>query len=260
MNHQGFYKFILPLQGDLFNENANSVDFEDVTKGRKGNHLVHLSDQGVPLVRTTTKYNKPAHNFSAIHHSIIEQIKVAANNHKAQLPTIAFNNALIEVYGKEYAKMKYHSDQCLDLQADSCIALFSCYEQPEELTEMALRKLKVRSKTTNEEMEFLLENNSVILFALSTNTMFQHKIVLENANQLQQENRWLGITFRHSKTFIQFKDNQPFFPNGKPLQLADEAQKAEFYKLRGKENKKLDFEYPEIDYTISISDTLEPIE
>ena len=72
------------------------------------------------------------------------------------------------------------------------------------------------------------------------------------------DNKWLGITFRKSKTFIQFQNNLPYFANGKPLKLADEVQQREFYKLRGQENKSLDFDYPSIAYTLSKSDTLLP--
>lgn len=257
-----FYKFILPLKKDLFNELSNSVDFEEVVKGRKGNHLVNLIEERIPIVRTTTKYNMPAHNFSRIHHMIVESINgVVKNNKDVQFPPLSFNNALIEIYGREYFKMKYHSDQCLDLDADSYIALFSCYERPDDLSEKMLRKLKAKSKTTDEEFEFYLENNSVILFPLSANTKFLHKIVLDsgsNQKSSESDNKWLGITFRKSKTFIQFKNNLPCFPNGDILTLADETQMKEFYKLRGEENRNMDFNYPDITYTISISDTINP--
>lgn len=262
MENTGFYKLILPLEGSLFQELSGSVEFEDVTKGRKGNHLVRLSDDVAPIVRTTTKYNKPAHNFAAIHDLIIENINGVANNQGgASFPPLLFNNALIEVYNRAYVKMKYHSDQCLDLEESSYIALFSCYEQPNEVSPANLRKLKVRDKISGEEFEFTLENNSVILFSLTTNTRFQHKIVLDiNPNQkaLGADNQWLGITFRKSKTFIYFEDDLPYFADGTLLKLADDAQRKEFYKLRGQENREMDFTYPDIVYTLSISDTMMP--
>ncbi|OJJ15426.1 hypothetical protein BKI52_39105 [marine bacterium AO1-C] len=261
MEKQGFYQLTLPLANDLFSELSTSIDFEGVTNGRVGNHLVNVSDEGIPIVRTTTKYNIPAHRFDALHRQIAESIKEAVGEQgQIQLPEVPFNNALIEVYGQEYFKMGYHSDQCLDLEADSYIALFSCYERPDELTRHHTRKLKVRSKTSEEEFEFLLENNSVVLFSLATNTQFQHKIVLEPVKGAKPDtdNKWLGITFRKSKTLIRFQDNLPHFANGGVLKLADEAQRKEFYKLRGQENKRLDFEYPAITYTISVADTLVP--
>ena len=73
-----------------------------------------------------------------------------------------------------------------------------------------------------------------------------------------KENRWLGITFRKSKTYIHFKDNAPFFPNGERLNLANDDQSKEFYKLRGQENKSMDFTYQDLFYTLSIGDTLMP--
>jgi len=261
MEKIGFHQFKLPLTGNLFTELSNAIDFEQVTQGRIGNHLVDMSEEGVPIVRTTTKYDIPAHNFDSLHHHITASIQeMVEGQAHIQLPDKPFNNALIEVYGQEYFKMGYHSDQCLDLERDSYIALFSCYERPEVLTKHHTRKLKIRSKTSQQEFDLLLENNSVVLFSLATNTQFQHKIVLEPAKGPKPpiDNKWLGITFRKSKTWIRFKDNLPYLPNGEVLQLADETQRKEFYKLRGQENKSLNFEYPLLPYTISVADTLVP--
>jgi hypothetical protein len=254
MQNHSFYKLILPFQRNLFRELSNFVDFEAVAKGRKGNLLVRPSQERVPIVRTTTLYNKPAHSFSTIHNQIVESIKNEAPIQGA----LDFNNALIEIYDRDYTKMKYHSDQALDLEDDSYIALFSCYERPDELSQNALRKLKVQCKTTQEMFEFTLENHSVILFSLATNTQFMHKIVLESSESVK-ENRWLGITFRKSKTFIHFKADLPYFSDGKLLKLADNQQSKTFYQLRGQENKGIHFIYPEIPYTLSVSDTIMPL-
>ncbi|RZK12476.1 MAG: hypothetical protein EOO43_18645, partial [Flavobacterium sp.] len=240
MNNSGFYKITLPLETNLFLELFNSVNFEDVARGRIGNHLVDVGNAGVPIVRTTTQYTIPAHNFSPIHHQLVDCINnTILKDSIDELPLMLFNNALIEVYDRNYVKMGYHSDQCLDLAAHSYIGLFSCYERPEELSEQSIRKLKVKDKITNEEFEISLTHHSVVLFSLLTNTKFLHKIVLEQvANQkpLESDNKWLGITFRQSKTFIQFKDNLPYFSNEKLMELANETQKAEFFKNRGQEN------------------------
>ena len=259
----GFYKWILPLQGDMFNELCSAVDFEELGKGRKGNHLVRLEDEHIPLVRTTSKYNKPAHRFSAAHHSIAQTIiATAQQEEELKGASVSFNNALIEVYEKSYHKMKYHSDQALDLDEDSYVALYSCYEHPDEVSLPLMRRLRIRDKATNEEHEFLLENHSVVLFSLATNSRYQHKIILDtstNKKDVLNENRWLGITFRQSKTIIQFKKGLPYFKNGEQLKLADENQQREFYMLRGEENKSMNFQYPWIGYTLSKSDTIMPI-
>ena len=193
---------------------------------------------------------------------IVDRIlEVAKNEVKLPEEAISFNNALIEIYDKSYFKMKYHSDQALDLEKNSYVALFSCYERPEELSAPLVRKLKLRDKVTNEEQEILLENNSVILFSLATNSKYQHKIFLDLSSKkkdLLRDNRWLGITFRKSKTFIRFENNLPWFGSGEELELADENQRREFYKLRGQENKSMDFKYPWIGYTLSKGDTMVP--
>lgn len=262
MNALGFYKYTLPLEGHLFDELSKSIDFEDVARGRKGNHLVDVSDMGVPIVRTTTKYTQPAHHFSPIHHKVIECIQCTVNpdGQALRLP-LSFNNALIEIYDRGYCKMNYHSDQALDLEADTCIALYSCYERPDAQSIQPLRTLKIKHKTSNEETAITLEHNSVVLFSLVTNTQYSHKIVLDQAPPLASaapDNRWLGITFRKSRTYIQFKHNIPYFTDGSALQLAGEAQQKEFYRLRGQENQHVSFAFPNLNYTISPGDMLEP--
>lgn len=262
MNSSGFYKITLDLETNLFNELLGVTDFEPVVKGRIGNHLVNVGDNGIPIVRTTTKYNIPAHNFSAIHHMLVGRINdTIRENDLAGVPAQDFNNALIEVYDASYYKMNYHSDQNLDLDNDSYIGLFSCYERPDELTEQHIRKLKIKDKESDEEFEYSLTHNSVMLFSLATNTKFLHKIVLDAApdpKQLVADNKWLGITFRRSKTYIQFENNLPHFSNGELLTLANKEQETEFYKLRGEENRNLNFVYPDLTYTVNAADIMRP--
>lgn len=256
MNTSGFYKITLSLEQNLFNDLFNSAEFEITGKGRLGNHLVKVNDQNIPIVRTTTRYTIPACVFSEVHDKIVDCI-----NENTDLPVQNFNNALIEVYNSTYSKMNFHSDQALDLENNSFIALFSCYENPQELEETHLRKLVVKNKITEEEFEILLEHNSVILFSVETNKQFQHKIILDSKPNLKtlKDNKWLGITFRVSKTFIRFENNLPHFSTGEPFTLADKEEELEFFQLRGQENKSLDFVYPNFQYTISMGDLLIPV-
>jgi hypothetical protein len=263
MNTSRFQKFTFSFDINLYEKLISSVDFECVAKGRIGNHLVKIGEEGVPIVRTTTVYHIAAQNFSSIHDFIIEHINLAIKNSELNnfLP-VDFNNALIEVYDFNYSKMNYHSDQSLDLDANSYIGIFSCYKNPEELSDNQLRKLIVKEKDDDEEFEIPLTHNSFILFSVETNSKFLHKITLDrmfNQKTLQSDNKWLGITFRKSKTFIQFEDNLPYFSNGQLLEPANEEQKAEFFKLRGQENRLINFVYPELSYTLSIADRLMPI-
>lgn len=261
MEIQGFHQFTLPM-AHLFEPLSASVDFEEVGKGRRGIHLVDMHQGKIPIVRTTTNYSKPATSFSTIHHHLVENLKREATKREGlQNKPFHFNNALMEVYDSTYTKMNYHSDQALDLESDSHIALFSCYERPEDLSENTLRKLKVKSKTHEEEFEFALAHHSVILFSLATNAAFQHKIVLEpmhGAKPTHGDNKWLGLTFRQSKTLIHFQNDLPYFANGALLHLADDVQRKEFFTLRGQENNSTHFAYPNITYTLSVSDTLLP--
>ncbi|MGU3375715.1 alpha-ketoglutarate-dependent dioxygenase AlkB [Chryseobacterium sp. M5A1_1a] len=261
MNLPEFYTITLPLGENQFNDLFNSAEFESTGKGRIGNHLVNMDNQIIPIVRTTTRYTIPAVAFSNIHHKLVDCINDTLLANHIGIPRQNFNNALIEVYDSTYSKMNYHSDQALDLNDNSFIALFSCYENPDELEEFHLRKLVIKDKVTNQEVEIILHHNSVVLFSVDTNKKFQHKIILNSSSNSNatSNNKWLGITFRTSKTYIQFKEELPYFSTGEVFALADKDQEAEFFQLRGQENKTLDFVYPDLLYTISNADLIKPI-
>lgn len=256
----GFYKISLPFENNLFNELSNSVEFEKITNGRIANQLVNIKNNLIPIVRTTSKYCIPAQNFADVHHLITNTInQTVKKDNLNDFPIQNFNNALIEIYDSQYSKMNYHSDQSLDLEDNSFLGVFSCYEFPNNISEQNNRKLKIKDKTTNEEFEISLNHNSVILFSTETNMKYQHKIVLDNDTKKPLiENRWLGITFRTSKTYLEFKNKLPFFSNGEQLTLANEEEEKIFFKLRGEENKSLEFAYPFLNFTISLADTLQP--
>jgi len=241
----------VPVQGNPFEELLNSVHFENVGKGRQGTVLVKPDGRrGVPIVRTTTKYARPANCFQSVHVELAQQIQKSASI------GADFNNALIENYTNVYATMGFHSDQDLDLKDDSFIAVFSCYKHPELASPP--RKLVVESKEPNGgKFEIPLNHNSVVVFSLETNRQYRHKIVLDSAAH-PPENQWLGVTFRTSKTFVQFQKGQAHFEDGRPLTLASEDQRREFFTMRRRENEGMGFTYPRLTYTISESDLMPP--
>lgn len=246
-----FRSYLLPTDGNLFPELLASVRLEDLGKGRQGAVLSEIDSAGcIPVVRTTTKYGAPIQRFLPIHKRLASRIRTIASL------SMPLNNALIEKYTESYTTMGAHSDQALDLASDSYIALFSCYEHP-ELAD-APRMLIVESKEAGGiKFEIPLTHNSVIVFSLKTNRRFKHKIVLPTKNATHQ-NQWLGITFRTSKTLVQFRGPHPYFLDGERLILANDEQSREFYALRSRENSEIDFTYPSIFYTISESDVMAP--
>jgi len=244
-----FATISLDYKANLFSQLLQQTDFEDITKGRKGSVLVDVKNDITPIVRTTTKYNKLAQKFKLVHYDIMKKIR-----EKSNIPNIWFNNALIELYDRDYCTMGFHSDQALDLSGDSYIAVYSCYENPHLLNKSNSRKLIVKNKKTNKENNIIMEHDSVIIFDILSNQQHLHKIILDNNND---NNRWLGITFRLSKTFIQHINDLPYFyKTDKILRLANDEEVKNFYKLRSEENKSSDFKYPEMDFTISASDLM----
>jgi alkylated DNA repair dioxygenase AlkB len=240
----GFRSWRLPA-GPSFEELLGSVRFDDVTRGRRGTVLVEVDTRGIPIVRTTTACPTPAQPFRPVHERLAQEIRAAAS--LAQ----PFNNALVEHYSHAYATMKRHSDQALDLADGSAIAVYSCYRDPLRPS----RRLRVTSKASGATSEVLLEHASVVVFSLDTNRRAAHTITLR-ANA--PDNDWLGITFRTSKTFVRIVDGNSTLPDGEPLTLADEEQRRELFRLRGRENREIDFTWPPIAYTLSESDRLPP--
>jgi hypothetical protein len=240
----------LPTGEDLFAELSASALLEDVGKGRRGATLTKVDEaDGVPLVRTTTRYGNPTQRFRTAHERLAQRIQ-----ERAALP-VGFNNALIESYTNAYKTMGSHSDQALDLADGSSIAVFSCYEHPDAGPP---RKLIFERKGSGDgAFEVPLAHNSIVVFSVASNRRLKHKIVLDASAQ-RTDNRWLGVTFRTSKTFVRFRGGHAFLPQGARLTLADEEQRREFYRLRRRENNETDFVYPLLTYTISESDLIPP--
>jgi len=248
-----FCKYFLEKEDDFnpFNTLCASADFEPITLGRKGANLVDMKDNIIPLVRTTTRYQKPNQKMLPIHHNLLKQIQ-----NITEKKDILLNNALIEMYDNTYYNMGYHSDQALDLDDSSFICLFSCYNNP---STKHIRKLRIKEKATGESFDIVLDHNSIVIFSVDTNSKYWHKIIFDyHHNQNDNDTLWLGVTFRQSKTFIYFKNEIPYFyPQKIPLTLAtDIHQQKEFYKNRAQENANSNFIYPDIFYTLSVGDII----
>ncbi|MET7757357.1 alpha-ketoglutarate-dependent dioxygenase AlkB [Streptomyces sp. NPDC005389] len=243
--------YAVPGEENLFAELSASALLEDVGKGRRGATLTKTDEAGrFPLVRTTTRYGRPAQRFRAVHERLARRIQ-----ERAALP-VGFNNALIETYTNAYTTMGGHSDQALDLADDSFIAVFSCYRHPEAGPP---RKLLFASKeSAGETFEVPLAHHGVVVFSVDANRRLRHRIVLEKPVPAA-DNQWLGVTFRTSKTLVRFRDGQAYLPQGARLVAADEEQSREFYRLRRRENEETDFVYPPLTYTISESDLMPPV-
>ena len=245
---------VYSLEGFDAAELLASVRWEEVREGRRGGILVNpAAERGVPIVRSTDRYQGAAQRFGAVHRRLARAVE-----RRAGLGT-AFNNAMIEHYTNAYRKMGAHSDMALDLAEGSSIALVSLYRDP-EVAERAPRTLVVTSKEVEgETFEIPLRHGSVVVWSLETNRRFRHKIVLSGQ---PPENDWVGVTLRTSGTFIRHAEGATF-EDGRPLAWVtdreDERAKT-LYKLRGQENREVDFEWPRIDCTLSRHDTLPPEE
>ncbi|MFO0762888.1 MAG: hypothetical protein U0359_41010 [Byssovorax sp.] len=241
----------MSIEVDIFEELFASVRFEATGKGRLGGVLTKVDEsRGTPIVRTTTRYGAPAQRFRPVHERLARQIE-----ERASLPG-GFNNALIERYDNAYTTMGAHSDQALDLEEESFIAIFSCYRHP--VIRRPPRKLVFESKEPGGEgFEVPLAPGGLVVLSMAENRRLRHKIVLDPSARTP-ENPWLGITFRTSKTFVRFRDDGAYLVDDTRLTIADDAQRREFYGLRRRENQELGFSYPRITYTISESDLMEP--
>lgn len=104
--------------------------------------------------------------------------------------------------------------------------------------------------------KIIMEHHSIIYFNTATNKEYVHKIILDECNNRSDDNEWIGITFRLSKSFVHFIDGVPHLHGDKILRMATTEEVGEFRKLKSRENFETDFNYPEINYTISKSDLM----
>ncbi len=254
-----FKKYIYSSNGyNLFNNLLNSFEFPIMKYGRTMVTILlpALDTKGSSsiisnIVRTTTKQIYLAQKFSPTIYELIDNIKQIT-----KMPNLEFNNGMIEIYDNSYSTMKYHTDQALDIKEDSYILLFSCYEN----TNNTQRILRIANKKQlNNTYELTLDNNSFVLFSTNTNSNHVHQIILDS-NNLTGSSRWCGITLRLSKTFIKFINEKAYFNSGvlfgTELRLANANEANEFYRMKGEENRKIDYKYPVVPYTISASDLL----
>lgn len=257
-----FLTFIVDRPDDYyFHKLEQSVRFKTLYRGRDVAILVDpISEPDktlVPIVRTTSVYQQAAQLFSTIHRELLSDLQLFS-------PLISqFNNAMLERYTPEYRKMRFHSDQALDLDPEAHIVIFSCYDSPQATR----RKLVIKDKVTKQvTQEIVLENNMAVYFSMEANRKYVHKIVPTVSDIL---GKWIGVTLRKSKTFVvhgndgsmhlqtdNINQGRIYSANlGHPSQ----GQHAQFLYLRSQENKKVDFSYPAINYTVSPSDLLLPM-
>lgn len=241
-----FHRFSIDYKHDTFKQFSESIIFEDVCDGRKAANLVDCKNNLIPIVRTTTSYNNPVQRLLSRHYELIGNIRKVS-----EIKELELNNAMVEIYEPTYRNMGFHSDQMLDLADDSHICIFSCYD--DEKTK-DIRKLKIRNKESRECSEILLDHNTVVIFPIDANRKHVHKIMLDTP---KSKTRWLGITFRLSKTFIQIEnDVATFYSDNEILRMADDSERKEFLKHKSLENSMVKYSYPKIYYTLSISDTM----
>lgn len=228
----------------LFIRLTDQVVFEDFSDTRKGAILVAKENEQIPIVRTTTAYKNSLQEFTPAYRDLMSKIQktfIPSNESSVS----AFNNAMVEIYEPSYTKMKFHSDQALDLAPDSHICIFSCYEDENEPNP---RRLITKNKESGDVTEIPMLHDSCIIFSTSTNQRFLHKIV---GGSTASTSRWLGITLRVSKTFVYEKDNESHFVhNNSRLTIANETERKQFFEHKALENKKIQYEYPEISYKI----------
>ncbi len=275
-----FCKHKLSSEVNLFHVLSQANEFEPFASNRQGAILLRPTPENLmPIVRTTTSYSLSSQVFKDIHYKLIKDIQEAFSD----VGYVDFNNAMVEIYDDEYTNMRWHSDQALDLADESYICLLSCYENANETTNF--RKLKIKKKKGQEDYsltEISLDNMSVVLFSTQTNAQHLHKIVLDKSEASTSINsRWLGITFRLSKTFVfrqqdclylyAIKSDNDFNydntddehhdikhqhlnhtpSNFLELTFATEEERKEFCKHKSFENSQVGYKYPKITYTLS---------
>jgi hypothetical protein len=229
---------------NVFKDLSESITFEKTAKTRQVANLVQSDEHGhLPIVRTTTSYRNPVQSFSPAFLGLGDTIVSAINSKTGTIPE--FNNAMVEVYEASYQKMGFHTDHAQDLTPDSYICIFSCYENNKDGGNPRL--LVVKEKQTGTEQVIEMRHGQCILFSTATNALHVHSIMGNGCKR-----RWLGVTFRLSKTFVERRGDELYFAGSdKLLRRATEEETLEMRKCKSMENSEIEYVWPEMDYTIS---------
>jgi hypothetical protein len=255
-----FAQFALPpSSAPAFDELTEGISFERVGRGRAVAVLFReLGDNCVPIVRTTAKYTYPSRPFTRGIGALADSVSALSG-----LP-LQLNNAMAEIYDRDYRTMGLHSDMALDLDPESHIAIYSAYDSPPPPG--AVRDLVIVDKATGAGTTVPLSPGTVIVFSVLDNARFLHKIVLQAPpSPAADAVRWLGVTLRTSRTRAKFGSaSGPMLltetGGPRPLELASQAQARELYALRQEENRAAgSFTYPPgLWHTLSPSDVACP--
>ena len=267
---------------DPFSALTQGVHFERFGKGRRCAVLVRpesTSDNQaelVPLVRTTTRYANAAQKFGEAYDALCAAVRRASGfgeglgggNKQEVPPALDFNNALAEVYTKEYATMGAHSDQAQDLLEGGVIAVCSFYALPENVdAARPPRKLLVEAKDGSAAFEVPLAHGTVVLFDAGTNARHRHRIVLDAGARGAAEAEWLGVTLRTASTFVRFHEEEDgavraIVSRGgeeRELELPTAEARRDLLALRRRENAEVDFKWPFTGVTLSPTDLMPPV-
>lgn len=226
-----FTQFTLPAAATpTFDTLAEGVAFEHVGRGRDVAVLFReLGDSRVPVVRTMARYSQPSQPFTGCVGALADAVFATGRL------AVPLNNAMAEIYDRDYRTMGFHSDMALDLDPASHIAIFSVYDSPPPSG--AIRDLVIVDKATGADTLLPLAPRTVTLFSVQDNAQFLHKIVLRAPPSPAADSvRWLGVTLRTSMTVVRFgsEPGPPVFTGGdeeaggrRPLSLATEEQARE---------------------------------
>lgn len=100
-----------------------------------------------------------------------------------KLSADTFNSCLLNFYHSGAEGMGYHSDDEADLKEDACIA---------SLSFGAKRKFVFKHKYSNEKVEILLENGSLLLMKDQTQRFWKHRL----PEALKVKEPRINLTFR----------------------------------------------------------------
>lgn len=240
---------------------CKDVAFEPV--GRRGREAAVFVRAGegslaVPLVRTSTAYSLRRRWFT----SDLCELCAAIGRPDA-------NVALVERYSCEYSAMGPHSDMALDLDPDSVISLFTCYEPAVE-ADVHFRNLAFYDKTVvDKQWAVPLRHNAVVNFLVHENARMRHAILpVRAAVRPPSTVVFVGVTLYKAKTFIDFDSGCTLVPSGKTLRLATTTdEQRDIWRRKGVENFALTTEEawgdfcrndPDHELTISPADLLMP--
>lgn len=240
------------------NHNLNDLCLTDNTtlSKRKGVYITKVNQENKTfhLLRCSTNLSGPSEDCYDFDDIIINKVNELI---KQEFPECENSNHVLAQVYYERSKIKSHSDKTKDMPKNSTIAFCSFYKDINHSSNRNpddVAKIRFKHKITNEKIDYILYQGSVLIIDLEVNALYTHEII-PPVNDVVR----LGYVVRSSNVLASYDDNNVYL-DGKKIYYPSEEETQMIKQLYYDENigtKILD--YPRVHFSLNKGDQIPPL-